>query len=66
MGVEARTSVATLSTKEQTPNKPGRVNASQVRKVVRPGKGLITLRGQEVRSGNLSEIMGQEKKKTQP
>lgn len=66
MGVEAGTNVATLSTKEQTPNKPGRVNTCQVRKVLRLVKGLIALQGQEVRSGNLSGMMGQEKKRTQP
>lgn len=67
MGVEAGISIATLNTKEQTQNKPGRVNTCQVleRKVLRLGKGLITLQGQEVRSGNLFAVMGQGKKRTQ-
>lgn len=66
MGVETGTSVATLNTKEQTPNKPGRVNTCQASKTLRLGKGLITLQGQDVRSRNLSGVMGQEKKRIQP
>lgn len=66
MGLEAGIRTATLNSKEQTQNKPGRVNTCQVleRKVLRLEKGLITVQGQEVRSENLFAVMGQGKKRT--
>lgn len=68
MGVEARSSIATLNNKEQTQNKPGRVNTCQVleRKILRLGHDLITLQGQKVISGNLFGVMGPGKKRSQP